>query len=92
MKQLKAANRSFLYEVTAANNKHEIWQRDSLSIEIYSRKVAEQKLDYIHNNPIRGKWQLAKDDLDYYFSSARFYENDIDEFGFLNNLLHVFDG
>lgn len=92
LKQLKAESRSFLYEVTAANKKHEIWQRDSLSIAIYTRKVAEQKLDYIHNNPIRGKWQLAKDDLDYYFSSARFYENGVDEFGFLNNLLSIFDG
>lgn len=36
-----------LYEVNAANKKHEIWQRDSLSIEIVSRDFAKQKTDYI---------------------------------------------
>jgi putative transposase len=74
LKVLKEQSRSAAYEVTAANKKHEIWQRDSLSVEIYSREVAKQKLDYIHVNPVKGKWYLAKDDLGYYFSSARFYE------------------
>jgi putative transposase len=92
LKQLEAAGRSNLYEVDAANKKHEIWQRDSLGIEIYSRTVAKQKLDYIHFNPVSGKWQLAKDDISYTFSSARFYETGIDDFGFLNDLYTVFDG
>lgn len=92
LKKLKTAGLSFLYEVVAANKKHEIWQRDSLSIEIYSRAVAVQKLQYMHFNPVSGKWQLAKDDLEYYYSSARFYENGVDEFGFLTNLYEVFDG
>jgi putative transposase len=92
LKRLKQDGASGAYEVNAANKKHEIWQRDSLSIEIYSREVAEQKLDYLHFNPVSGKWKLSKDDLDYYYSSARFYEKGIDEFGFLNNLYKVFDG
>jgi hypothetical protein len=41
---------------------------------------------------VSGKWQLAKDDILYYYSSAKFYETNIDEFGFLNNLYKVFDG
>ncbi len=92
LKKLKTAGQSFLYEVNAANKKHEIWQRDSLSVEIYSRAVAIQKLQYIHFNPVSGKWQLSKDDLGYYYSSARFYETGVDEFGFLTNLYEVFDG
>ena len=92
LKKLKIAGISNLYEINAANKKHEIWQRDSLSVEIYSREVARQKLDYIHFNPVSGKWLLAKDDLDYYYSSARFYETGLDDFGFLNNLYKVFDG
>jgi putative transposase len=92
LKKLKTKSKSFAYEVQAANKKHEIWQRDSLSIEIYSRVVAKQKLDYIHSNPVSGKWQLSIDDLSYYFSSARFYENGIDDFGFLTKLLNEFDG
>jgi len=35
-----------------------------------------------------GKWNLAKDYLSYYYSSARFYETGVDEFGFLDNLFH----
>jgi putative transposase len=92
LKSLKLNSQSYLYEVYAANKKHEIWQRDSLSIEVYSRAVAVQKLNYIHFNPVSKKWLLAKNDLSYYYSSARFYENGVDEFGFLNNLYKVFDG
>ena len=92
LKKLKLSGESRMYEVNAANKKHELWQRDSLSIEIYSRAVAMQKLNYIHFNPVSGKWQLSKNDLDYHFSSARFYETGIDEFGFLTNLYTVFDG
>ena len=92
LQQLKSNGNSKYYEVNEANKKHEIWQRDSLGIEIYSREVAKQKIDYIHFNPVTGKWQLAKDDLNYYFSSARFYETGIDEFGFLKNIFNLFDG
>ena len=86
LKMLKAENKSYLYQVNAANKKHELWQRDSLGIEIYSIKVATQKLIYVHQNPIKGKYQLAKDYLSYHYSSARFYENGEDEFGFLKNI------
>lgn len=92
LKKIKQAGQSKEYEVTVANKKHEIWQRDSLSIEIYSREVARQKLGYIHFNPVSSKWQLSKDDLDYYYSSARYYESGVDDFSFLNNLYEVFDG
>ncbi|OAQ38403.1 hypothetical protein A5893_13305 [Pedobacter psychrophilus] len=36
-----------------------------------------QKLSYIHNNPVSGKWMLAETFLDYEHSSAGFYEKDI---------------
>ena len=48
-----------LFAVNATNKKHEFWQRDSLAIELYSPNVAFQKLEYIHNNPLQEKWQLA---------------------------------
>ncbi len=41
LKQLEANSKAGLYEVNAANKKHEIWQRDALGIEIYSRAVAK---------------------------------------------------
>jgi len=51
LKTLKQNNTSKLYEVNAANKKHEIWQRDSLSIEIVNRDFAKQKIDYIYCCP-----------------------------------------
>lgn len=41
---------------------------------IYSQTFFNQKLDYIHYNPIRGKWQLVADYTTYTHSSAAFYE------------------
>lgn len=52
LKKLKTSGQSPLYEINASNKKHQIWQRDSLSVEIYSRAVAVQKLHYIHFNPV----------------------------------------
>jgi putative transposase len=92
LKLLNENGTTNLYEVNEAIKKHEIWQRDSLGIEIYSKEVAKQKVDYIHFNPVSGIWLLAKDDLSYHFSSSRFYESGIDEFGFLKNIFHLFDG
>ena len=88
LKNLIRDGKSNLYEVNAANKKHEIWQRDSLSIEIGNINFAKQKLDYIHFNPVSGNWNLAEDYLEYYYSSARFYETGIDDFGFLHNLFN----
>ena len=89
LRYLKAAGKDELYRVNALNKKHEIWQRDSLGIEIYNRDIAQQKLNYIHFNPVSGKWQLSKNDIDYYYSSAKFYETGIDEFGFLKNIFET---
>ena len=36
--------------------------------------MIQQKLDYIHTNPVKGKWMLADNYLDYPHSSAGFYE------------------
>ena len=91
-KYLVAENRLHLYQVSLSNKRHEIWQPDALGIEIYSRKVARQKLEYIHRNSVAGKWRLVKDDISYHYSSALFYETGEDRFGFLRNIFTVFDG
>lgn len=91
LKRIRLEGNTAEYVVNCSNKKHEIWLRDSLSIEVFNRNVALQKLDYIHFNPVSGKWKLSENDLDYYYSSARFYENGIDDFGFLYNLYDEFD-
>ena len=56
LSQLKKEEKPNDYLASLSNKKHEIWQRDSLGIEIISLPVAIQKLDYIHFNPVSGKW------------------------------------
>ena len=53
------------------------------------KKVVEQKINYIHGNPIKPKWNLAAEPQDYKYSSAGFYYTGKDEFGFLENYLEV---
>jgi hypothetical protein len=36
--------------------------------------MLEQKLEYIHHNPVKGKWSLASDFVNYPYSSVTFYE------------------
>ena len=78
------------YKVDSENKKHEFWQRDPLAIPLYSQKVAYQKLDYIHCNPLAQHWQLATDPCDYTYSSARYYELNEKNFPFLKDLRNEF--
>ncbi len=41
---------------------------------IFSEKFLIQKLNYIHHNPVSGKWNLTADFVSYEHSSASFYE------------------
>ena len=41
---------------------------------IFNEKFFNQKLNYIHQNPVSGKWRLATDYTEYSHSSASFYE------------------
>jgi len=74
------------YKVDASNKDYEFWQRDSLAIPLFTRKVAFQKLKYIHNNPLAEHWQLVKHPCDYKYSSARYYELNERNFSFLKDL------
>ncbi|HSY61585.1 MAG TPA: hypothetical protein VK796_06895 [Cytophaga sp.] len=68
----------------------EFSQRDSLAFQLFKKETALQKLDYIHNNPLSERWQLCSTPVDYYYFSAKFYEDGIDDFGFLKHIMDVF--
>ncbi len=56
-------------------SKRQFWQQNNKPIEIWSLKVFEQKLNYIHNNPVVSGFVI--DPTDYKYSSARNYaDND----------------
>ncbi|HUR67256.1 MAG TPA: hypothetical protein VMZ03_12980 [Chitinophagaceae bacterium] len=78
------------YKVNAIDKDYEFWQRDPLAIPLFTKKVAIQKLKYIHNNPMAGKWKLAKDRCDYKYSSARYYELNEKSFLFLKDMWNEF--
>lgn len=56
------------------NKQHQVFEPSFDCKECFTEKFIKQKLDYIHKNPLRGKWNLAETITDYLHSSARFYE------------------
>ena len=53
------------------NEQCQFWQQGNHQIELWSKPVIDQKLDYIHNNPVVAGWV---DLPEYYlYSSARDY-------------------
>jgi putative transposase len=73
------------FEVVASDRKYQFWERNTLSIDIYSRDTFLQKLNYIHRNPIHERWRLSAVPEDYEYSSALFYETGVDNWGFLTH-------
>jgi REP element-mobilizing transposase RayT len=53
---------------------HKVFTESFDAKAIFSHKFLLQKINYIHNNPVSGKWMLAKDFVEYEHSSASFYE------------------
>lgn len=53
---------------------HKVFNASFDAKSIYSNYFFQQKLNYIHQNPVRGKWQLADHYTTYEHSSASFYE------------------
>ena len=52
---------------------HEVFEPSFDWKECNGEDFITQKLDYIHENPCRGKWSLVEQSEDYMHSSARFY-------------------
>ncbi len=75
------------YKVRASDRAYQFWERNALSIDLWSRTVFLQKLNYMHNNPAQPHWKLCQYPEEYRYSSAAFYEKGIDEFGFLSHYL-----
>ena len=54
----------------------QFWQQNNKPIELWSLKVFEQKLNYIHNNPVI--FGFVTNPIDWKYSSARNYGNNDD--------------
>jgi len=53
------------------NSKFQVWTHENRAIEVYSNKFIDQKIDYIHNNPVVAG--IVENPEDYLYSSARNY-------------------
>lgn len=75
-KQLRRTDDKLLeiFKVNLSTRSYQFWKRDSLLKHAYSSWYIYQKLDYIHNNPVQGKWMLAPGPVEYEYSLARFYD------------------
>ena len=74
-----------LYKSDKNDRQYQFWKRDPLAIPISSEQILLSKLDYIHNNPVKEKWNLCKLQEEYRWSSAAFYLNGHDEFNMLTH-------
>ena len=71
------------FRVGAKDREYQFWERNSLGIDLRTRAVFEQKLGYIHQNPVKaGLCQLPEE---YHYSSAAFYQTGNNNFGFLTH-------
>ncbi len=89
--KLKESDSDLLEEfrVSASDRHYQFWERNPLSIDLFSRDVFLQKFNYIHNNPLQEKWKLTSRSQDYKYCSARFYETGINDFGFLSHYADI---
>jgi len=59
------------YKSTQSDREYQFWERRPYKATMYNRKVLEEKLDYIHHNPVKaGLCGLPED---YIYSSSRYY-------------------
>ena len=67
-------------------SKRQFWQHHNKPIELWSTAVIKQKIDYIHNNPVKAGF--VTEPTEWKYSSARNFANEdsameIDDIGFL---------
>ena len=71
------------YISTQRDRDYHFWERRSYSATMYNRKVASQKIDYMHYNPVKAG--LCEYPEEYVHSSYRFYHLDENNWGFLTH-------
>ena len=59
-------------ETRERNHKHSVWQHHPDSLEIFGEDTFRQKVEYIHQNPVKAG--LVEKPIDYKFSSARMWK------------------
>ena len=67
---------------SSKGKKHQVFRLSFDAKQLKGQEEINSVLNYIHHNPVSGKWNLAEDFTKYPYSSARFYE--LEEEGSVN--------
>jgi putative transposase len=73
------------YQTSLKDRIYNIWKRRPKWIHIDNTIILEQKIDYVHNNPLQEKWQLVNAPELYEWSSASFYVCEDKRFSFITD-------
>jgi putative transposase len=71
------------FYVGAKDREYQFWKRNPLSIDLWTKEMFIQKMEYIHYNPVTAG--LCSYPEDYKYSSAKFYETGVDQFGIMTH-------
>ena len=71
-----------IFKATQQDRIHQFWERHTLCVEVFTPSVLAQKVDYIHNNPVKAG--LCTYPEEYVYSSAKYDLIAIDTFNFLS--------
>ncbi len=71
------------YRSTQSDRQYHFWERRSYPVTMFNKKVASQKIDYMHHNPVKAG--LCDVPEQYRYSSARYYELNMDDWGFITH-------
>ena len=67
----KSSSKGFKGGETCASMKYQFWRQDNYPIELSSNSLMEQKLEYIHENPLKAGIVLSGEE--FLYSSAKSY-------------------
>jgi putative transposase len=79
------ANELEKYKSTQKDRAFHFWERRAWRAELLTREVLEQKLDYIHQNPVKAN--LVKIEEDYKYSSVDFYTRNSSKWDFITHYM-----
>jgi len=74
------------YDFELETHEYTFWRKVPIIIDISNKNHIYKKVDYIHHNPVHGKWSLANKPSEYIYSSAQYYEEGIDKFGIITDI------
>jgi putative transposase len=71
------------YRSSQKDRRFHFWERRSWRAEMPNGEILEQKLEYIHLNPVKAG--IVETEADYKYSSARFYLQENKEWKFITH-------